>query len=47
MLIWAAIVVVLTALGFVTAYLGLIVALPVIGYATWHAYRETVAPASG
>ncbi len=46
MLIWGAIVVVLTALGFVTLYLGLIVALPVIGYATWHAYRETVVPAT-
>jgi len=46
MLTWGAIVVVLTALGFVTLYLGLIVALPVIGYATWHAYRETVVPAT-
>jgi len=45
MLIWGAIIVALTALGFASLFVGLIVALPVIGHATWHAYRETVAPA--
>ncbi|MDX1374604.1 MAG: DUF2189 domain-containing protein [Burkholderiales bacterium] len=45
MLLWGAIVVMLTALGFASLYVGLIVALPVIGYGTWHAYRETVAAA--
>ncbi|MCC7548857.1 MAG: DUF2189 domain-containing protein [Burkholderiales bacterium] len=44
MMLWAVIIVVLMALGFATFYLGLIVALPVIGHATWHAYRETVEP---
>ncbi len=44
MLLWAAIIVVLVGLGFATFYLGLIVALPVIGHATWHAYRETIEP---
>lgn len=47
MLVWGAIIVAITALGFASLYLGLIVALPVIGHATWHAYRETVAPAEG
>jgi uncharacterized membrane protein len=42
MLLWAAIVVVLTAFGFASFYAGLVVVLPVIGHATWHAYRETV-----
>jgi uncharacterized membrane protein len=42
MLLWAAIVVVLTALGFASFYAGLLVVLPVIGHATWHAYRDTV-----
>jgi uncharacterized membrane protein len=42
MLLWGAIVVVLTGLGFATFYLGLLVALPVIGHATWHAYRDVV-----
>jgi len=44
MLLWAAIIVVLVGAGFATFYLGLIVALPVIGHATWHAYRETIEP---
>jgi uncharacterized membrane protein len=43
MLVWAAIVVVLTAAGFATFYLGLVVALPLVGHATWHAYRDVVA----
>ena len=33
----------LAAAGFATAFLGLVVAIPVIGHATWHAYRELVA----
>jgi uncharacterized membrane protein len=45
MLLWAAIIVALVALGFATAYLGLVLVLPVIGHATWHAYREVVKPA--
>jgi uncharacterized membrane protein len=44
MLAWAAIIVLLTALGFATYYVGLVVVLPLIGLATWHAYREVVAP---
>jgi uncharacterized membrane protein len=43
MLLWAAIVVALTAAGFATFYLGLVVALPLVGHATWHAYRDVVA----
>jgi uncharacterized membrane protein len=42
MMLWAATIVALTALGFATWYLGLIVALPLIGHGAWHAYRETV-----
>ena len=45
MLAWAAIIVVLTAVGFATLYIGLVVVLPLVGLATWHAYREVVAPA--
>ena len=29
-------------LGVVTAFVGLIVIIPVIGYATWHGYEETI-----
>lgn len=46
MLFWAAIIVLLTALGFAAYFVGLVLALPLIGLATWHAYREVVAPAA-
>lgn len=39
---WALLIVLLIALGFATFYLGLIIVLPVIGYATWHGYRDTL-----
>ena len=42
MLVWLAIIVFALALGVVTAFVGLIVMIPVIGYATWHAYEETI-----
>jgi uncharacterized membrane protein len=42
MVLWAVLIVLLTAVGFATVYVGLIVVLPVIGHATWHAYREVV-----
>jgi uncharacterized membrane protein len=42
MAMWIAIIVVLTGVGFATAGLGLIVAIPVLGYATWHGYVETI-----
>jgi len=42
MAVWIALIVALTGLGFATAGLGLIVAIPVLGYATWHGYIETI-----
>lgn len=42
MVLWAAIVVVLTLIGFVTLFFGLIVLMPLIGHASWHAYRDLV-----
>jgi len=45
MLLWAMLILVLVLLGFATAYLGLAVILPLIGHATWHAYRDTILPA--
>jgi uncharacterized membrane protein len=42
MLLWALVIVVLVVLGFATSYAGLVIVLPWIGHATWHAYRETV-----
>jgi uncharacterized membrane protein len=42
MLFWAGLIFGLVAIGFATAYLGLVLILPLIGHASWHAYRETV-----
>jgi len=42
MVVWVALIVVLTAVGFATALLGLVVTIPLLGYATWHGYRETI-----
>jgi uncharacterized membrane protein len=43
MLIWSALIVVLTAFGFVTLLLGMIVVAPLLGHASWHAYRDLIA----
>jgi uncharacterized membrane protein len=40
--LWALIIFVLTVVGFATALIGLAFIVPVLGYATWHAYRETI-----
>lgn len=42
MAVWVLLIVGLTAVGFATALLGLAVVIPVLGYATWHGYLETV-----
>jgi uncharacterized membrane protein len=42
MLVWASLIGLSVVLGFATALLGFVVLLPVIGHATWHAYRETI-----
>ena len=39
---WAALIVLFTAAGLVTFYIGLAVTLPLIGHASWHAYRDLV-----
>ncbi len=42
MFLWAGIIVALVAASVATAFLGLIVALPIIGHATWHLYRKVL-----
>lgn len=42
MLVWASLIVIAIAVGFATALLGLIVTMPLVGHAAWHAYRETI-----
>ena len=46
MLLWAWLIALITAGGLVTLFLGLLVTFPLIGHATWHAYRDLVAPAT-
>ena len=42
MFVWLTIIVAGLLLGLVTAFVGLIVIVPVIGYAAWHGYLETI-----
>jgi uncharacterized membrane protein len=42
MILWLAIVVLFLLIGVATAFVGLIVIVPVIGYAAWHGYLETI-----
>ena len=42
MLLWAILIAAIMACGIATGFLGLIVAFPLVGHSTWHAYRELV-----
>jgi len=42
MILWAAIIVIFTGIGLATGGLGLIITLPLIGHATWHAYKQVM-----
>jgi uncharacterized membrane protein len=42
MIVWGSIIVALTTAGFALFFVGLVVTVPVIGHATWHAYRALV-----
>ena len=42
MFVWAGTIALLTAFGIATAFIGLAIIFPVLGYATWHSYRELV-----
>ena len=42
MMVWGMLIVALIAAGFALFFAGLVVAVPVIGHATWHAYRALV-----
>lgn len=42
MALWAALIVIFTGIGLMTFYVGLALALPLMGHATWHAYRDLV-----
>jgi len=40
MLLWATLIVAVTAIGFATLLIGMVIVAPLLGYATWHAYRD-------
>jgi uncharacterized membrane protein len=42
MALWATLIMIATGLSLATLMLGFVVAIPVIGHATWHAYRDVV-----
>jgi len=42
MLVWGALIVASVVLGFLTLFVGFVVLFPLLGHATWHAYRQTI-----
>ena len=42
MAVWSVLLVILTAIGFATFLFGMIVIVPILGHATWHAYRDLI-----
>lgn len=38
--LWAVVIVMLVGLGMLTGLLGLVVVIPLVGHASWHAYRD-------
>lgn len=42
MLVWGLLIALLTAVGFATVLLGLVVVFPLLGHASWHAWRDLV-----
>jgi uncharacterized membrane protein len=42
MTLWACLIAMFVGVGIVTFYIGLLVAMPLVGHATWHAYRDLV-----
>jgi uncharacterized membrane protein len=41
---WAIVIVILLMISAFPTFLGLIVALPILGHATWHLFRRAVEP---
>jgi uncharacterized membrane protein len=44
MLLWAGLIAGFMVFGLATVFVGLVVVFPLIGYATWHAFRDVVIP---
>ncbi len=42
MLLWAGLILIFAGVGVLPFFLGLIITFPLLGYATWHAYRDLI-----
>lgn len=42
MVVWSALILALTVIGYAPLLLGLLIVSPILGHATWHAYRDMV-----
>ncbi len=42
MALWASLIVMFVGIGLATFYIGLLFAMPLIGHATWHAYKDLI-----
>lgn len=42
MALWALMIVVIIGIGFATMMIGMVILLPLVGHATWHAYRDLI-----
>jgi uncharacterized membrane protein len=42
MTLWALVILIATTLSLATGMLGFLVSVPVLGHASWHAYRDLV-----
>jgi UPF0716 family protein affecting phage T7 exclusion len=47
MALWAALIAGAMLFGFVTLFFGLVITFPLIGHATWHAFRDLVERGDG
>ncbi len=47
MLLWAVLIVAAMACGIATGFVGLVIAFPLIGHATWHAYQDLIERVDG
>jgi uncharacterized membrane protein len=42
MIVWSALILVLTIIGYATLLAGLLFVAPLLGHATWHAYKGMI-----
>jgi uncharacterized membrane protein len=40
MIVWSALILILTLIGYAPLLIGLLIIAPLLGHSTWHAYRD-------